>query len=110
VSQLASLQRLSLSEDDRKFLKQVEEEAEKATEMLPAEADEVEITNSGNGSQEVRLKFDLTKDTDSWRSGPPLESTANEKGPSSAHSLREWWKSRCWAMRRTVDRLRGPGS
>jgi hypothetical protein len=57
-------QRLPLSNDDREFLKAVEAEAEKAFETMCAEADKVEITDKGDGSEEFRLTFDLTKDKD----------------------------------------------
>jgi hypothetical protein len=60
----ALFQRLSLSDDDHEFLKQAEEEGEKAFEMLCAEADEVEITDKGEGCQKFSLIFDLTKDKD----------------------------------------------
>jgi len=58
----ALFQRLSLSDDDREFLKQAEEEGEKAMEMLCAEADKVEISDNGDGIQQISLSFDLTKD------------------------------------------------
>jgi hypothetical protein len=60
----ALFQRLSLSDDDRRYLKEVEEEAEKAFEIMCAEADKVEVTDKGDGLQEFRLTFDLTKDRD----------------------------------------------
>jgi hypothetical protein len=63
----ALFQRLSLSDDDREFLKQVEDEAEKAFEMMCAKADKVEVTDNGDGLQEFSLIFDLTKDKDRWQ-------------------------------------------
>jgi hypothetical protein len=61
----ALFHRLSLSDDDREFLKEVEEEAEKAFEMMCAKADKVEVRDKGDGLQEFSLIFDLTKDR--WR-------------------------------------------
>ncbi len=58
----ALFQRLSLSDDDREFLVQVEEQAEKAFEMMCAEADKVDVRDKGDGLQEFSLTFDLTKD------------------------------------------------
>jgi hypothetical protein len=58
----ALYQRLSLSDDDREYIRQVEEEAEKAFEMLCAEADEVKVTDKGDGTEEISVRFDLTKD------------------------------------------------
>ena len=63
----ALFQRLSLSDDDREYLKQVEEEAEKAFEMMCAEADKVEVRDKGDGVEEFSLTFDLTKDEDRWK-------------------------------------------
>ena len=58
----ALFHRLSLSDDDYDLLKQVEGEAEKAFEIMCAEADKVEIRDVGDGRQEFSLSFDLTKD------------------------------------------------
>jgi len=63
----ALFQRLSLSDDDREFLQQVEKEAEKAFEMMCAEADEVKVSDKGDGVEEISLTFDLTRDKDRWR-------------------------------------------
>jgi hypothetical protein len=63
----ALFQRLSLSDDDREFLRQVEEEAEKAFEMMCAKADKVDVRDKGDGLQEFSLIFDLTKGEDRWQ-------------------------------------------
>jgi hypothetical protein len=63
----ALFQRLSPFDDDSRFLKEVEEEAEKAFEMMCAKADKVEVRDKGDGFQEFSLIFDLTKDKDRWQ-------------------------------------------
>jgi hypothetical protein len=62
----ALFQRLSLSDDDRKYLQQVEEEAEKEFQTMCARADKVEVRDKGDGTEEISLTFDLTKDREPY--------------------------------------------
>jgi hypothetical protein len=60
----ALFQRLSLSDDDREFLESVGKNVEKAFEMLCGEADEVTVSDKGDGTEEISVTFDLTKEKD----------------------------------------------
>jgi len=62
----ALFQRLSLSDDDRKYLQEVEEEAEKEFQTMCARADKVEVRDKGDGVEEISLIFDLTKNREPY--------------------------------------------